>query len=118
MEPVKDAVHLCVDMQQIFAKGGVWETPWMERVRLVVAGITSQFAARTVFTRFITPQSPDERCGRWRKYYQRWEGATRERLSSDHLDLLPELRRFVPPAFVVDKPAYSAFFRSNLDAFL
>jgi nicotinamidase-related amidase len=118
MEPVKDAVHLCVDMQQIFAKGGVWETPWMERVRPVVARITSQFADRTVFTRFITPQTPDERPGRWRKYYQRWEAATRARLSPDQLDLLPELRGFVPPAVVIDKPAYSAFFQSNLDAFL
>jgi nicotinamidase-related amidase len=118
MEPIKDAVHLCVDMQRIFAKGGIWETPWMERVRLIVADITSQFADRTVFTRFITPQTFDQRPGRWRKYYHRWEAATRERLSPDQLDLLPELRCFVPPAFVIDKPAYSAFFQSNVDAFL
>jgi nicotinamidase-related amidase len=118
MEPIKDAVHLCVDMQRIFAKGGIWETPWMERVRLIVADITSRFADRTVFTRFITPQTLDRRPGRWRKYYQRWEAATRERLSPDQLDLLPELCRFVPPAFVIDKPAYSAFFQSDVDAFL
>jgi nicotinamidase-related amidase len=118
MEPVEDAIHLCVDMQRIFAKGGVWETPWMERVRPVVADITSRFSERTVFTRFITPGAPDERPGRWRKYYQRWEAATRSRLNSDQLDLLPELRRFVPPALVIDKPAYSAFFQSNLDRFL
>jgi nicotinamidase-related amidase len=31
-EPVTNAVHLCIDMQNIFARGGVWETPWMERV--------------------------------------------------------------------------------------
>ena len=30
--PIENAVHLCVDMQRIFAKGGIWETPWMERV--------------------------------------------------------------------------------------
>jgi nicotinamidase-related amidase len=118
MEPIKDAVHLCVDMQRIFGKGGVWETPWMQRVRPVVTSIITQFADRTVFTRFITPQTPDQRPGRWRQYYQRWEAATRDRLSSDQLDLLPELRRFAPPAFVIDKPAYSAFFRSDLDAFL
>src|SRR5260370_6626584 len=91
MKPIENAVHLCVDMQRIFAKGGVWETPWMERVRPVVADITSRFSERTVFTRFITPETSDERPGRWRKYYQRWEAATRSRLNSDQLDLLPEL---------------------------
>ena len=28
MEGIRDAVHLCIDMQNIFARGGVWETPW------------------------------------------------------------------------------------------
>jgi len=27
MTPLKYAVHLCIDMQRIFSKGGVWETP-------------------------------------------------------------------------------------------
>jgi hypothetical protein len=26
-EPVLNGVHLCVDMQNIFARGGIWETP-------------------------------------------------------------------------------------------
>jgi hypothetical protein len=30
MQPIENAVHLCVDMQRIFARGGLWETPWME----------------------------------------------------------------------------------------
>jgi nicotinamidase-related amidase len=31
---------------------------------------------------------------------------------------VPELARFVPPAHVIDKPAYSAFYLSGLDVFL
>jgi hypothetical protein len=31
VEPIADAVHLSIDMQNIFAPGGLWETPWMER---------------------------------------------------------------------------------------
>ena len=31
-EPIENAVHLSLDMQNIFARGGIWETPWMERV--------------------------------------------------------------------------------------
>ncbi|MEA2963099.1 MAG: hypothetical protein QOI46_3197, partial [Alphaproteobacteria bacterium] len=29
VEPIADAVHLSIDMQNIFAPGGLWETPWM-----------------------------------------------------------------------------------------
>jgi nicotinamidase-related amidase len=71
-----------------------------------------------VFTRFITPMSATERPGRWQRYFTRWDCATRDRLPADALELLPPLARFVPPATVIDKPAYSAFFESRLAAFL
>ena len=41
-EPITDAVHLSVDMQNIFARGGVWETPWMERVLPVIVEIAGR----------------------------------------------------------------------------
>jgi nicotinamidase-related amidase len=118
MIPLKDAVHLCIDMQRIFRKGGIWETPWMERVLPVVAEIAGRYRERTIFSRFITPQTPDQRPGQWQRYYQRWKAATREHLQPGQLELVAELARFVPPAHVVDKPAYSAFYLSGLDAFL
>jgi len=118
MTPFEDAVHVCIDMQRIFASGGVWETPWMERVLPVVVEIAGRFKERTIFTRFITPQTAEDRPGQWQNYYRRWKAATREHLRSDHLDLVPELRRFVPPASIIDKPAYSAFYHSRLDSFL
>ena len=118
MIPLKDAVHLCIDMQRIFRKGGIWETPWMERVLPVVAEIAARYQERTIFTRFITPQTPDQRPGQWQRYYQRWKAATREHLQPGQLELVAELARFVPPAHVVDKPAYSAFYLSGLGAFL
>lgn len=109
IEPITDAVHLAVDMQNIFARGGIWETPWMERVLPTIVDITGRYAARTVFTRFITPARADERPGRWRRYFNKWECATRAMLPSSQLELVPALNRFVPPARVIDKPAYSAF---------
>ena len=118
MTLLNHAVHLCIDMQRIFGKGGVWETPWMERVLPVVAGIAARYRERTIFTRFITPQTADERPGQWQQYYRRWQAATRQHLQPAQLDLVPELARFVPPAQVIDKPAYSAFYLSRLDAFL
>src|SRR3979409_1966159 len=77
VEPIANAVHLCIDMQSIFARGGLWETPWMERVLPLIVETTAQYTERTVFTRFITPLHPDDRPGRWRRYFRKWERATR-----------------------------------------
>ena len=118
MKPIEDAVHLCVDMQRIFAKGGIWETPWMERVLPTIVDISARYATRTVFTRFITPVSPDQAQGQWRSYFKRWEIATRRSLGGSQLDLVPELARLAPPATIVDKSTYSAFFGSPLSTFL
>ena len=114
MTGITDAVHLCIDMQNIFAKGGVWETPWMERVLPAISDICARYADRTVFTRFITPQQPQDRHGQWQAYFTKWQRATRSHLAPGALDIVPELARYAPPALVVDKPAYSAFFGSRL----
>lgn len=114
MKPIENAVHLCVDMQRIFAKGGIWETPWMERVLPIIAAIGARYREQTVFTRFITPVTPEQAPGHWRHYYERWRLATRGSLGGAQLDLVPELARYAPPAVIVDKPAYSGFFRSPL----
>lgn len=118
VEPIIDAVHLSIDMQNIYDRGGVWETPWLERVLPAIVEITARNAARTVFTRFITPLYPEDRPGRWQQYFRKWHRVTRAKLSSTQLELLPALRRFVPPAEVIDKPAYSAFAETPLAAFL
>jgi nicotinamidase-related amidase len=47
--------------------------------------------------------------GCWRDYYRKWREVTRERLDPALLELMPELRRLVPPALVLDKMVYSAF---------
>jgi nicotinamidase-related amidase len=111
-------VHLCIDMQNIFAGGGLWATPWMERVLPGIVRLVQHNPPRTVFTRFITPHTAHERPGRWRRYFERWSGATQERAPEGALELVPALARFAPPAAVIDKPAYSAFFNSSLATLL
>jgi nicotinamidase-related amidase len=118
VEPIVNAVHLCIDMQNIFARGAIWETPWMERVLPGIADICGRYATRTVFTRFITPVHAEDRPGRWQRYFGKWEAATRSRLPAGQLDLVPALARFAPPAAVIDKPGYSAFVGSELAGFL
>ena len=107
-------VHLCIDMQRIFSSEGPWATPWMERVLPVVAEIAGRFPARTVFTRFITPQCPEDMPGTWRRYYEKWRDTTRERLDPQLLELLPPLAKLVPPATVIDKTRYSGFAEPRL----
>jgi nicotinamidase-related amidase len=36
------AANLCIDMQNLFAPGGPWATPWMERVAPFVAALTQK----------------------------------------------------------------------------
>src|SRR5579872_2718355 len=88
---IRDAVHLCIDMQNIFAPGGLWATPWMERVLPTIVEIVSRHQPRTIFTRFITPKTPEERPGQWQSYFRRWHQATRDHLPASALELVPEL---------------------------
>lgn len=70
--PPRNAVHLCVDMQRLFAHEGPWPTPWMPRVLPVVTRLAAHNPARTLFTRFIPPEAPQDRPGLWRVYFERW----------------------------------------------
>lgn len=115
---IRDAVHLCIDMQNIFAPSGLWATPWMERVLPAIVSVVSRNPARTIFTRFITPPDPEDRPGQWQSYFRRWHQATRRHLPPSALELVPALNRFVPPAAVIDKPAYSAFSNPGLASVL
>ena len=107
-------VHLCLDMQRIFAPGGPWATPWMERVLPVVTSIASRFPERTVFTRFITPYSPVDMPGMWQRYYSRWREITRERINPVLLELLPPLAKLSPPATIIGKTRFSGFAEPQL----
>jgi nicotinamidase-related amidase len=102
-------VHLCLDMQRLFAAEGPWPTPWIDRVLPVVAELASHYPERTIFTRFIPPVRPGELPGMWRRYFSRWRETTREQLDPRLLELLPPLGRLCPPATVIDKTRYSAF---------
>jgi nicotinamidase-related amidase len=113
-----NTVHLCVDMQRIFAERSPWCSPWTERILPAVVSLAERSPERTVFTRFIPPMHADDRPGMWRRYYRRWEAVTRERLAPGLLELIPPLAALAPPATVIDKPTYSPFFGSELPAWL
>jgi nicotinamidase-related amidase len=113
-----NAVHLCVDMQNLFAPGAPWATPWMERVLPRVRALVERAPKRTVFTRFIPPQSKESARGVWKIYYEKWECVTREKLDLRMLELAGPLQGFVPPATVFDRQIYCAFGNGTLQSFL
>lgn len=105
-------------MQNLFAPGGPWQVDWFEPVLPLIVSMAEVNAERTVFTRFIPPLEADDAHGAWRRYYAAWPQITRRNLPSDFLELAPPLRKFVPPARVIDKPVYSPWLRSELDLLL
>jgi nicotinamidase-related amidase len=108
-------VHLCVDMQRLFAEETPWQTPWMARVLPKVIALVHARPSQTVFTRFIPATRASEGAGVWARYWERWAELTLERLPQGLCDLVPELARFVPPAVVIDKKVYSPWLDQALE---
>ncbi|WP_245261365.1 isochorismatase family cysteine hydrolase [Mesorhizobium sp. L103C131B0] len=114
----ENGLHLCVDMQRLFAPGGPWPVPWAEKVVPAIEVLVARHARRTLFTRFIPADRPGEAPGMWANYYRRWAEVTLSNIDPHLIDLMPQLARFVPPATVVDKHVYSPWTEGRLDALL
>lgn len=110
-----NCLHVCVDMQRLFAEDTDWHTPWMERVLPVVRRIAEAHASRTIFTRFIPAERPGEGFGTWKRYYERWASMTVAALGRERVGLIPVLEALVPPAEVIDKRVYSPWVEGGLE---
>lgn len=104
-----DALHVVVDMQDLFAAQTVWHTPSIPAITPAILRLVAHRSERTIFTRFMTPHTADETSGAWRTYYRRWTRVTTSCMDPAVLDVMNEFRSFIPPAHVVDKTTYSAF---------
>ena len=103
------AVHLCIDMQLMFAEGTKWASPAVGQILSQVSEICAIASSRTIFTRFLTPPHLDAANRQWRRFYEESPSMLAENLKPEQLNLVPELCRFVPPARVVDRYVFSAF---------
>jgi hypothetical protein len=63
----------------------------MSRVTPVVEEIAGRFSDHTIFTRFITPTTPEEMPGMWQQHYKRWHTVTRSEIEPGLLYLIPSL---------------------------
>ncbi|MEZ5923178.1 MAG: isochorismatase family cysteine hydrolase [Hyphomicrobiaceae bacterium] len=114
----REAVHLCIDMQRLFGEATEWHTPGVVDVTPAIVRISSKAPDRNIFTRFRAPLQIEHAKGQWQTYYQRWHSVLADRNDEDLYDLVPELRRFVPPGQVLDKLGYSAFDAPSLEPML
>jgi nicotinamidase-related amidase len=107
-EPLgRDAVHLCIDMQRIFAEATEWHTPSMAAVTPNILRLAA--ALPTLWSRFTVPETPAAATGQWQRYYERWSMFTGERMDPGLVDLVPELAAVANAADIYDKPTYSLF---------
>ncbi len=108
-------VHLCVDMQRMFAEKTEWHTPWMERIAPKVERIARAHPAQTICTRFVPPRRAADASGTWVRYYERWASMTRDALGEAMVDLIPALQAVEPPLQRLDKPVYSPWVEPELE---
>jgi nicotinamidase-related amidase len=114
----ESCLHLCVDMQRLFAPGGPWAVPWAQKVLPAIEELTARHPQQTLFTRFIPAARPGDGPGMWGQYYRRWAEVTLANIDVDLVGLMPALARFVPPARVLDKHVYSPWTEGQLDSLL
>jgi nicotinamidase-related amidase len=114
----REAVHLCIDMQRLFAETTDWHTPGVANVTPAIVRIAQHAPERAIYTRFRAPGTIEEAQGQWRIYYQRWQSVLADRNDDDLYGLVPELRAFTPPGHLLDKYGFSAFDSPELETML
>lgn len=111
-------VHLCIDMQRMFDQGSPWAVEWLRRVLPQIIQVVERYPTRTIFTRFITPETLEEAPGTWRRYYEKWPQMLRQNIDPDWERLLPELELHLSTARIFDKPVYSPWMDGRLHRML
>jgi nicotinamidase-related amidase len=111
-------LHLCIDMQLMFALETKWASEAIWRALPAILEISGRYPSQTVFTRFICPKDLSETAGQWTCFYADAEAMLSSKLHPSMMDLLPELAKFVPPAKIVDRKVFSALASSDLRTLL
>ncbi|WP_343315583.1 isochorismatase family cysteine hydrolase [Brucella sp. BE17] len=110
-----NCVHLCIDVQNLFSEDAPWHVPWLASITPFIGAICERHAERTIFTRFIPPLHAEDALGAWKRYFAKWSELTLEKADPELIQLLPELRVYVPPARILDKAVYSPWVDGRLD---
>ncbi|MFV0490629.1 MAG: isochorismatase family cysteine hydrolase [Pseudorhodobacter sp.] len=104
------AVHLCVDMQRLFAEATPWQVKGLEGLIPNIRRITEARRGRTIFARFLIPASAEAAKGNWQPYYRHWSDIVDAAAADpDLVDLVPDLRDLAAQEGILDKTTYSMF---------
>jgi nicotinamidase-related amidase len=105
----KNALHVVIDMQRIFAEETEWHTPAIAVILPNVLKLTESRSSDTVFARFVVPQNADAAKGAWKSYYRRWSSVTLDAIDPAMLDLVAPLAAIADESSIIDKETYSIF---------
>jgi len=106
------ALHLVVDMQELFRSHPEWGTQSLTRIIPAIQRLLAARPENAYFSRFIPAPDADQASGAWQRYYRRWSSVTLDKLDPAQIDVVHELRPWAKR--VADKPGYSAMANPEL----
>lgn len=102
-------LHVVIDVQRIFAEETVWHTPVIDEIVPNIISLCEAFPNRTLFAKFMLPQSAETASGCWKTYYERWSIMTLDAMPAEMQDVIEPLKRFTNGENEFEKFTYSAF---------
>lgn len=105
----RSTVHAVIDMQRLFAETTDWQVPTLPDILPAIIALAQAHPTRTIYTRFITPRSPQDAHGDWQRFYERWRSVVRDRMAEHLFELVQPLAALASPGEIYDKTVYSAF---------
>lgn len=101
------SVHVCVDMQLLFATDSPWASTAVADALPAAREITARKSRSTIFTRFLCPREPQALSGQWQRLYAHCPEMTR--LDRRLFDIVPELVQLSPDPVTVGRHVFSVF---------
>jgi nicotinamidase-related amidase len=111
-----NAVHLCIDMQRLFAQDSPWASGAVQAALPAAREVCRWKPRVTVFTQFLCPDDPAAIGGQWAAFYASCPAMTR--LDRRLFDIVPELKSVAVEAHVISRFVFSAFQGSELQTLL
>lgn len=102
-------MHIAIDVQRVFAEDTPWHTPALTAILPNIVRLCEARPRRTIFARFVVPQSVEHATGGWNAYYRRWTMMTGDALDPALLELVEPLSALATEGAIVDKSTYSIF---------
>ncbi len=113
-----NTLHVVIDVQRIFAEETAWYTPVIDEIVPNIISLCEAFPNKTLFAKFMLPQSAESTSGRWKHYYKRWSMMTLDAMPAGMQDVIDPLRPFVNGGNEFEKFTYSAFGSAWFAAYL